>query len=88
MYFWWYNTKGVYQEEEPAKERDPMPRPKNTQPMTISTVRLPDDLAETLAAYAQQENRSINSQHITLLREAIAARRAVEAQQATASTED
>ena len=56
--------------------------------MVTSTVRLPDDLAETLAAYAQQENRSINSQHITLLREAIAARRAVEAQQATASTED
>ncbi len=65
-----------------------MPRPKNTQPMVTSTVRLPDDLSETLAAYAQQENRSINSQHITLLREAIAARRAAEAKQATASTED
>ena len=59
-----------------------MPRPKNTQPMTTSTVRLPDDLAEAIAAYAQRENRSINSQHITLLREAIAARRAAAAKPA------
>ena len=65
-----------------------MPHPKNTQPMRTSTVRLPDDLCEAIAMYAQQENRSINSQHITLLREAIAARRAAEAKQARTSTED